>query len=115
MHKEYRFSVPAEHMIDLVATRQGAIVSDRVSVEGRVVGYMYRGQPHNPLDSGWRFLAGDEDETFMADSTRHDVFAVNTIANHDVAIIPYLDAAIGSAFFREGESFVADPLGAPGA
>ncbi|HYJ29253.1 MAG TPA: DUF2185 domain-containing protein [Allosphingosinicella sp.] len=112
--KQYRLSVPPERMQRLVETRQGGIASDKVTVDGRPVGYMYRAAPHNPLDSGWRFLAGDEDAAFMAEAANHAVFAVNTIANHDPAILPYLDAPVGSAFFRDGARFVPDPQGAPG-
>ena len=112
--RQFNLAAPAGGMRELVPHRLGAIVSDKVSVDGRPVGYMYRAPPHNPLDSGWRFLAGDEDEAFMADASRHAVLAVNTIANHDPAVLPFLDGPVGSAFFREGESFVPDPEGAPG-
>jgi hypothetical protein len=38
---------------------------------------------------------------------------VNTIANYDPAIIPFLDAKADSAFFRQGATFLADPKGVP--
>ena len=75
---------------------------------------MYRTDPYTLIDSGWWFVAGDEDDAFMADPSNHNVFDVNTIANHDPAIIPFLDAPVGSAFVRVGRSFVADPEGPPG-
>lgn len=114
MQKRFGFRFDSKDMRPLALNRGGALASGKVTVEGRPVGYMYRGTPHNPLDSGWRFLAGDEDEAYMADASNHDVFDVNTIANHDPAIVPYLDAPVGSAFFRAGDRFERDPQGAPG-
>jgi hypothetical protein len=97
----------------LAPNRGGAIASDKITVEGKQVGYMYRSKPHNHQDSGWAFLAGDEDEAYMANGSNHGIYDVNTIANYDPAIIPFLDAPVGSAFFRDGKSFAPDPLGAP--
>ena len=38
----------------------GCLATDRITVDGAPVGYMYRDQPTRPEDSGWRFFAGDE-------------------------------------------------------
>ena len=112
--KQYRLSVALDEIRDLVPHRLGAIASDRVTVDGQRVGYMYRSEPMNPADSGWTFLAGDEDDAFMDEASNHGIFAVNTITNHDPAILPYLDAPVGSAFYRDGDGFVGDPLGPQG-
>ncbi len=42
------------------------MVSDKITKEGFKVGYMYREEPTvgNP-DSGWRFMAGNEDDEYM--------------------------------------------------
>jgi hypothetical protein len=74
---------------------------------------MYRTAPHNQLDSGWAFLAGDETDAYMSDASNHAVYDVNTIANYDPEIIPLLDAPIGSAFIRTPSGLVLDPQGAP--
>lgn len=58
--------------------REGCIVSDRITKEGFKVGYMDEDNP----DSGWRFLAGDEDEAYMNDSSNHHIFSINTICNY---------------------------------
>ena len=42
---------------------EGWYASDRITKEGFKVGYMYREQPDEGRpDSGWRFLAGNEDD-----------------------------------------------------
>ena len=84
---------------------EGCIVSDKITKEGYKVGYMLREEPTegNP-DSGWRFMAGNEDDEYMDNPDNHHVFALNTICNYDSDIIPYLHAKIGSAFIRVDES-----------
>ena len=85
--------------------KEGCIVSDKITKEGFKVGYMYREKPddNNP-DSGWRFMAGNEDDEFMANSRNHHVFAINTICNYDPDIIPYLKSEIGCAYIRVNNS-----------
>ena len=61
---------------------------------------MYREKPESKLDSGWRFLAGDEDEEYMNNIENADIFCLNTICNYDPEIIEYLDCPVGSAFYR---------------
>ena len=78
----------------------GCIASDRVSVDGARVGYMVRDEPSNPQDSGWLFLAGDESQEYMDEPANLTVFDVNTIANFDPDIRPFLYAEKGSSFAR---------------
>ena len=67
---------------------------------------MYREVPDFREDSGWRFNAGDESDEYMDDPKNHAIYEVNTIANYDPAIIPHLDAPIGSEFERVGDELV---------
>lgn len=83
----------------------GCIVSNKITVEGFKVGYMYREKPEdNRPDSGWRFLAGNEDEEYMNNSNNHHIFAINTVCNYDTDIIPYIKSEIGSAYIRINNS-----------
>jgi hypothetical protein len=70
-------------------------------VEGRPVGYMYREEPDFEVDSGWRFFSGHESQAYVDDAANLAIYDVNTIANYDRDIIPFLDAPIGSSFERE--------------
>lgn len=107
------FALSADQIRPLATGRGGCIATDRITVEGRGVGYMYREAPANDLDSGWRFLAGDEDDPYMDEPSHHGVYDVNTIANYTPEITPYLDAPEGAAFYREGNAFVPDQQGPP--
>lgn len=97
--KSYRL---AADQIQPLATMHGAcIASDMITCEGRKVGFMYRQKPDNGIDSGWRFMAGDESQDYMDDPENHGLHDVNTIANYDPDIVPLLNAPIGSAYERK--------------
>lgn len=107
--KVYRLA--PEQMRPLAPGYGGCIASDRIPVDGLPVGYMYRDEPDNPMDSGWRFLAGDESQEYMDDAGNHGVYDVNTIANYDPAVIPLLDAPVGAAFARDPRTCALVPDG----
>ena len=44
-----------------------AFVSKRVFEDGWKVGYMYRAEAIDERDSGWSFMAGDEDDEYAND------------------------------------------------
>jgi len=76
------------------------IVSNRITIDGAMVGYMYREEGDGENDSGWRFLAGDETEEYVEDSANGKIFDVNIIAHHDKAIIPFLNYPYDSELER---------------
>ena len=78
----------------------GCIATDRITVDGERVGYMYRDEPSDPADSGWVFMAGTESQEYMDDPANSGVYDVNTIANYDPDIVQFLDAPAGSRFVR---------------
>lgn len=74
--------------------------TNKISQEGMNVGFMYREESEYEGDSGWRFISGTEDEAYMDDPSNMNIFEVNTIANFDPAIIPYLDLPEGTELER---------------
>ena len=103
--KNYRLA--AADMVAGLAPQTGCIATDRITVDGRPVGFMYRDE------DGWNFFAGDEDQDYVDDPGNLGHYTLNTVANYDRAILPYLHAPPGSAFVRSGAGFVADPAGSP--
>lgn len=90
---------------------KGCYATNRITADGKKVGYMYREEPDADSDfpdSGWRFFAGDETDEYSNNPDNINVFSLNTICNYDSDIIPYLDAPYGSAFVREGNKFIKD-------
>ena len=94
--KSYRLG-PRE--LRLIAPGHGAcIATDKITVDGAPVRFMYREQAIHEADSGWRFLSGIESDAYMNDPSNHGFYDCNTIANFDPTIVPHLDAPIGSVF-----------------
>jgi len=93
-----KFALPDEAIRDLVPMFGGAIATDRIVIDAQKVGYMYREKPVNPQDTGWRFFAGDEDQAYLDDRGHSGIYAVNTVANYDPDIIPYVATAAPCAF-----------------
>ena len=69
-------------------------------VEGRMVGYMDREEPDNEIDSGWRFMAGDESQEYMDNYLNVGIYDVNTVANYDPDVVAFLESPVGSALAR---------------
>ena len=108
---EKKFYIPKDKIKRLINSIEGCIASDRITVDGCKVGFMYREEPYqngNP-DSGWRFLAGDESDEYMNIPGNHSVYQLNTICNFDQDIIPLLNSAPGTAYIRdENDKLVLD-------
>lgn len=98
------FKLSKEALRPLAPGRGSCLATDMITVEGLRVGFMYRETPSYRDDSGWRFTAGEESDAYMEDPDHHGVYDVNTLANYDPDILPFLDAPAGSAFERDPES-----------
>lgn len=87
-------------------TSDGCIATDRITVDGLPVGYMYREKPEDGAwfegyDSGWRFTAGDESDEYMQMAENNGIYKLNTICQYDPDIIPLLHALYGTAYIRD--------------
>lgn len=99
---EKRFKIRSEEIRPLVSGRGGCYAPDHITVDGHLVGYMYRERADGDFsDSGWRFFSGLESDEYANEPDNIAIYDVNTIANYDPAIIPLLDAPTGSAFARD--------------
>ena len=96
-----KYWLPASAVVPLVEGLGAGIATDMIMVEGRPICFMYREEPINDVDSGWRFFSGAESRDYVDDSTHMALYDLNTIANYDRDIIPFLDSPPGSAFGRE--------------
>ena len=98
------YHVKAEDVKHLLPDWEGAdgcIATNRITVEGRKVGYCYREEPDGGWDSGWRFTAGDESEAYMDDPNNAGIYKLNTICNDDSDVIPLLHTPAPCAFERD--------------
>jgi hypothetical protein len=94
------FKIQGDQIQRLIPNMGGCYASDRITVDGARIGYMYREQPDKENDSGWRFFAGDESQEYSDNPDHFAIYEVNTLCNYDPAIIPFLQAPTGSAFGR---------------
>lgn len=95
-----KYKLQFEDINDLIKPMGYCIASDRITVDGEKVGFMYREDKEDEDDSGWRFLAGDESDEYLEDTQRFMMFDVNYVANLDNAIIPYLKRKVGTELER---------------
>ena len=98
------FKLNAEEITRVIPQMGGCFATDMITVDGKQVGYMYREGPDNKFDSGWRMLSGSETQDYMDNPSNTEIYDVNTIANYDPAIIPYLGYPIGSQLERVVQS-----------
>ncbi len=99
------FVVNEHNIKELVKGMGYSICSNKITKEGMKVGFMYREEAYDDEDSGWRFLSGTEDQEYANNPDNSKIFGVNAIANHDNAIIPYLQSAVGTELERiEGKN-----------
>jgi hypothetical protein len=83
----------------------GFVFATKMLVDSRrKVRFMYREQPDNPDDSGWRFFCGDEDQSYTDVPDNIGIYDISTILEIDDSILPLLNSPSGTAFEREDEN-----------
>ncbi len=98
------FKLRPDQIKDLAKGHGACIASDRILVDGKKVGYMYREVPDSDKeyhDSGWTFMSGDESQEYADDSGNWAIYDVNTVCNYDNDIIRFLDTSPPVAFGRD--------------
>jgi hypothetical protein len=75
--------------------------SDRVMVEGKPIGLMYRVKPAAPGDSGWRFFSGDEDAAYLGNPANFHQHPLSAVSARDPQIVPLLTSPVGAGFRRD--------------
>lgn len=76
------------------------VASNKVMVDGMKIGYMYREETEDEMDSGWRFLSGTEDQEYIDDADNSGIYDLETLILQDPAIKQYIKLPIGSELER---------------
>ncbi len=105
-----RFKLAADRILPIVKGMGGCIASDKITVGGEPVAYMVRSETERPGDSGWLFTSGTESQAYMDEAANFEVYDVNTIANYDSDIVPFLQAPPGSSYERPDNAGAFAPL-----
>lgn len=95
MSQQKKFKLPKDQIKDLATGYGACLATDKITVDGEPVDFMYREEPINNIDSGWRFLSGTETQEYMDNPQNMHFYDINTIANYDAAIIQYLTLPLG--------------------
>jgi hypothetical protein len=95
-----KYKLRPEEIKQLIPHIGGCMATDKITVDGELVDYMYREEPDFKDDSGWRFLSGTETQEYADNPNNWAIYDTNTIANYDKAIIPYLELPIDSVLER---------------
>lgn len=109
-----KYAIPTSEILQLLPMNfegpVGCFMTDRIVVDGMKIGYMYREEGESDVpDSGWRFLAGDEDDEYMNNPDNMDVYHLNSACNYDMDIIPFLNEKPYVAYVRDEDGrFVKD-------
>lgn len=80
---------------------QRCFVTRRVLYEGYKVGYLYREEPDEPKDSGWRITSNTESDAYMENPENIDYVSLGAVLSRDDSFIDLLDQPAGSAFVRD--------------
>ena len=104
MKRNRVFAIEKNDIVQLVESMGYCMASDDITVKHKPIGYMYRETPDDADDSGWRFFSGEETQEYVDDPQNFGIFDVNTIANYDSAIIPYLKSPAGSELVRVNDA-----------
>lgn len=94
------FKIKGKDLKQLIKPMGACYATDKITVDGELVDYMYREKPDSDVDSGWRFFSGTETQEYADNPNNWAIYDCNTIANYDNAIIPYLHLPIGTELER---------------
>ena len=95
-----KFKIDGANIKKLIDSIGGCMATDKITVDGEPVDFMYRDSPDFENDSGWRFFSGTENQAYVDNADNWAIYDVNTIANYDNAIIAYLDLPTGTTLER---------------
>lgn len=74
-----KYKLRAAEIIEIAPNRGACFATDRITIEGDKIGYMYCESPTQDIDSGWRFFAGDESDEYVNDPNNSSIYDINTM------------------------------------
>jgi len=93
-----QYMKPTKNRMNLL--NKMAYLSKKVSEDGWKVGYMCREEAMNENDSGWQFLAGNEDDKYLDNNKNCLLVHVQDVYQLDPDIWNYIDNPVGTELIR---------------
>jgi hypothetical protein len=82
-------------------------VTNNILHDGAPVGYLYREEPDNDDDSGWRFTTGTETDEYMDNAANTSIVSLGAVLRQDDSCVALLDRNYDVAFIKdENDEFV---------
>lgn len=81
-----------------------AYVSKKITKEGWKAGYIWRDEPLNERDSGWSFMAGNEDEAYVNDPGNLVLMTIHQFLDLDRDVWKYIHHPAGTGMVRISSS-----------
>ena len=103
-----------EHYYDEMKERKAmlgkvAYVSKKITDEGWKIGYMCRDEIVRENESGWSFMAGNEDDEYIGDYHNIQLMTIYEVLQYDWTISKYINSPIGTRLIRvSSEEFEED-------
>ena len=79
-------------------------VTNRIMHDGAKVGYLYREEPDEERDSGWRITANDESDEYMENSDNIVYVSLGAVLSNDDSMVTLLEFPVGTAFVRDSKT-----------
>lgn len=95
--------VPPRTQGEEQTVKKYAFVSRR-AIENDHIGYCYRDYPETNIDSGWRFLYGDEDQEYLDNPANNEAIYPEEMLSINPALDLILSASFNSEFEWDDES-----------
>lgn len=84
---------------------RGYAMAPKIMVEEKKpILYMYREEPDNAYDSGWRFFSGEESDEYVNNPENIGIYDIVTIANLYPDVRPFLTFPAGSTMERNNSN-----------
>ena len=93
-----QYMEPTKNRLKLL--NKTAYLSKKILEEGWKIGYMRRDKPVNENDSGWSFLAGNEDNEYYNDYKNIALVSVQEVDHLDPVIWYFIDNPVGTELIR---------------
>jgi hypothetical protein len=80
------------------------IASHEVMVDGKPIGYLYREEPDNEDDSGWRVFSGEETQEYADDPMNFSMYNASTVIKANPSITEFLGRDYPVTFERASDT-----------
>jgi hypothetical protein len=85
----------------------GYVIAPKIVVdEKKKIRFMYREEPDDNQDSGWRFFSGEEDQEYVDNPDNLTIYDVNTIIEIDPDVEEFLDSDYAFERVETNQRFV---------